>query len=202
MSDGRVVNREPESLKKICFFSALRDEQQKEINRDAEGRAERSSENLRKMLNNSAANGEHKYNGYRILSSDESMDRVAFAKEEKGKGIVPHVDGILQDVATGELRYFVAIEGEFGDNTIEDIEEGCLVSYSNQDEGCCEIILHKRGEQNNILGDIELEEKPVVVPFVMITGISSRIKGDKNKRIFVIKNVAVNLYDEEPKSKA
>lgn len=164
MPNARVVNAEPESLKKICSFTANNDDENQELRNIAYRATQNDLVKLRKLLDKDLPT--HIHNDYEIVSNDVSFNRVAFKKNED---IVSHIDGVLQDYETGELLYFVAIED--GENVnIDDIEEGSEVDYNREYyDGVCEVILHKREKHSKIIGDINLGRNSVVVRYVKIT---------------------------------
>ncbi len=163
MSNARVINAKPESLKKICSFDT------KETNYPPAFRSighKLSPKELRDLLDKELP---HKIDHhFTIVNNDVSFNRIAFKDEREGN-IVSHIDGVLQDYETGELLYFIAIENE-DQVQIDHIEEGAEVDYdSNGYAGVCELILHKRQGHEAILGDIDLGKNSVIVRYVKVT---------------------------------
>lgn len=188
MPNARVVNAEPESLKKICFFDGA-NEKWKNISHRA---TPDDLTALRKLLDRDLP--QYILNDFAIVGNDKSFNRVAFKKNEE---IVSHIDGVLLDYDTGELLYFVAIEDGKNVN-IDDIEEGSEVDYERDYHGVCEVILHKREQHTKIVGDINLGDNSVVVRYVRITRTypDANTEFSKNELKTVLKPVKVKMYNK------
>ncbi|MGD1894021.1 MAG: hypothetical protein ACFB15_25920 [Cyclobacteriaceae bacterium] len=90
---------------------------------------------------------------YQISGNDPMLSSIGF-KDNEGFDIA-HIDGILLDDETGQLQYFVAKSNVV--KNFKKIEEGSKVHFICRYKGVCEIILHKREEHTNIIGDLHVD---------------------------------------------
>lgn len=221
MGTGRATTIQPKSLKKIYSFPAEEINKirsiAKETNRTGDYRNEFGKigdlsshemlsihskpdyKNVKKCLGNRCHKFSQSFESsysqeFDILGNEDDDDRIAF----KNGSIVPHVDGILQDIETGEFIFFIAI-GDSNSETgvdVSKLEEGCIVEYTDWYAGVCEVILHKRSPNGEIVGDINLSrDESVITRYVEITGIKGTVDSASDNKKIVRENTRVGLYN-------
>ncbi|MDF9797965.1 hypothetical protein OKW21_003228 [Catalinimonas alkaloidigena] len=162
MGDGRVTDIRPRTLKRISYYKS--DEKSKSY-------ADKIKLIVNALEKQQSVEIQGRKKAFNIPTNNNDHSNVYFTQNNSSERI-PHIDGILLDHQTGQLRYFIAKEDVVGKGLLEKIVEGSKVSFSSEPRGLCEIILHKRDAQNNIIGDIDLtESEPAIVEFVEIESI-------------------------------
>ncbi|MEM9829567.1 MAG: hypothetical protein AAF944_02965 [Bacteroidota bacterium] len=161
---GRVLSAEPESLKRIHVFKQ-KDSAFKSRNLLNKVKIE----DMQSLLDNDLDIHFDEEKKNTILKNNAAHNKIRFGNVDKNRA-TPHIDGILQADDSGELLYFIALEDDKFEGSINEIEEGCKVEFDDEYHGVCEVILHKREQHKKIVGDIELRE-PVIVRYVRVTKI-------------------------------
>lgn len=128
-----------------------------------------------------AANTRDKYsyngNSYEVYDNGPEYSRVDF--KTKIGITVGHIDGILQDVDTGELRYFIAVDKvDSNDGPVEakeTIRPGDKVEYSSKYRGVCEVLLYREVGGTKEVAKFN-DKESIVVRYVEVTKIIERAK--------------------------
>lgn len=172
MGDGRVTDIRPRTLKRIRFYETDQDGKKYPKNTfDERIKFLDEGELPKEGIKLNSPKDDIK-NIFAIPTNNKQHSKLYFTKKENSEKI-PHIDGIVIDNKTGNLRYFIAKEDVVGKGMLEKIIEGSRVNFTDEPQGVCEIILHKRDENNNIVGDIDLSDDiiPAVVEFVEISSV-------------------------------